>query len=48
MMQPMKQISLEFDLNAKKRPKQVFPDQMAEVVPWNAVVELIAPFYPEG
>jgi IS5 family transposase len=44
----MKQASLNLDLSAKKTRKQVFLDQMDQVVPWAALVELIAPYYPEG
>jgi IS5 family transposase len=44
----MKQTSLKLNLNVKKTRKQVFLDQMEKVVPWAALVELIAPFYPEG
>ena len=44
----MKQATLNLDLSAKKTRKQVFLDQMDQVVPWAALVELIAPYYPEG
>ena len=44
----MKQDTLNLDLNAKKTRKQVFLEQMDQVVPWAALVELIAPYYPEG
>ena len=44
----MKQATLPLDLCAKKTRKQVFLDQMDQVVPWAALVELIAPYYPEG
>ena len=44
----MKQDTLNLDLNAKKTRKQVFLDQMDQVVPWAALVELISPYYPEG
>lgn len=44
----MKQASLHLNLNAKKTRKQVFLEQMEQVVPWTALVELIAPHYPEG
>ena len=44
----MKQATLNLDLSAKKTRKQVFLDQMEKVVPWAALVELIAPCYPEG
>ena len=41
-------MTLNLDLNAKITRKQVFLDQMDQVVPWAALVELIAPYYPEG
>ena len=44
----MKQATLPLDLSAKKTRKQMFLDQMDQVVPWAALVELIAPYYPEG
>jgi IS5 family transposase len=44
----MKQASLKLNLNVKKTRKQVFLEQMEQVVPWDALVELIAPYYPEG
>ena len=44
----MKQASLGLKLIAKQTRKQVFLDQMDQVVPWAALVELIAPYYPEG
>jgi IS5 family transposase len=44
----MKQASLKFNPNVKKTRKQVFLEQMEQVVPWAALVELSAPYYPEG
>jgi IS5 family transposase len=44
----MKQATLNLNLSAKKTRKQVFLEQMEQVVPWDALVELIAPYYPEG
>ena len=44
----MKQASLKLNLNVRKTRKQVFLEQMERVVPWAALVELIAPYYPEG
>ena len=44
----MKQASLKLDLSVKKTRKQVFLHEMDQVVPWAALVELIAPYYPEG
>lgn len=42
----MKQANLKLNLNVKKTRKQVFLDQMEQVVPWAALVELIAPVLP--
>ena len=47
-MQVIKQGTLNLDLSAKKTRKQVFLEQMDQVVPWAALVEHIAPYYPEG
>jgi len=44
----MKQATLNLNLNLKKTRKREFLEQMEEVVPWVALVELIAPYYPEG
>jgi IS5 family transposase len=44
----MKQATLNLNLQLKKTRKQVFLEQMEQVVPWAALVELIAPYYPEG
>ena len=44
----MKQATLNLNLSVKKTRKQVFLEQMDQVVPWAALVELIAPYYPEG
>jgi IS5 family transposase len=44
----MKQAGLALNLSAKKTRKREFLEQMEHVVPWAALVELIAPFYPEG
>ncbi len=45
---PMKQTSLDLNLSARRTRKQEFLAQMQRVVPWAALVELIAPYYPEG
>ena len=45
---PMKQTSLDLNLSVKRTRKQEFLAQMERVVPWAALVELIAPYYPEG
>ena len=44
----MKQASLKLNRNVKKTRKQVLLEQMDQVVPQAALVELIAPYYPEG
>ena len=44
----MKQATLPLQLGVRKTRKQVFLEQMEQVVPWDALVELIAPYYPEG
>jgi len=44
----MKQTALALNLSVKKTRKREFLEQMERVVPWAALVELIAPFYPEG
>ena len=44
----MKQSSLDLNLSTKKTRKQQLLDEMERVVPWAALVELIAPYYPEG
>ena len=44
----MKQAVLNLSLSVKKTRKQVFLAQMDIVVPWAALVDLIAPYYPEG
>jgi IS5 family transposase len=44
----MKQAALNLNLSVKQTRKQVFLAQMEQVVPWAALVEFIAPYYPEG
>jgi IS5 family transposase len=44
----LKQANLKLNLSVKKTRKQVFLEQMEQVVSWAALVELIAPYYPEG
>ena len=44
----MKQAALDLNLNLKKTRKREFLEQMNEVVPWAALVERIAPYYPQG
>ena len=40
----MKQATLELGLDIKKTRKRQFFEQMDQVVPWTALVELIAPY----
>ena len=40
--------SLDLNLSTKKTRKQELLAQMDRVVPWAALVEVIAPYYPEG
>ena len=47
-LQAMKQSRLDLNLSTKKTRKQELLAQMELVVPWGALVELIAPYYPEG
>ena len=44
----MKQTLLELKLEIKKTRKRQFLAQMDKVVPWDDLVALIAPYYPEG
>ena len=44
----MKQSSLGLNLSTNKTCKQELLVQMDRVVPWATLVELIAPYYPEG
>lgn len=44
----MKQAVLSLDLQSKKTRKRQFLAEMERVVPWAALVQLIAPYYPEG
>ena len=44
----MKQAPLNLGLTIKKTRKREFLEQMEQVVPWTALVDLIAPYYPEG
>ena len=47
-MMSMKQSSLDLSLSVRKTRKREFFAEMAAVVPWAALVELIAPCYPKG
>ena len=44
----MKQSSLDLNLSVKRTRKREFLFEMDRVVPWAALVELIAPYYPKG
>ena len=44
----MKQAALNLNLSLKKTRKGEFLEQMEQVVPWSALDELIAPYYPDG
>ena len=44
----MKQTTFALNLTTKKTRKQIFLEQMEKVVPWAALVERTAPYYPEG
>jgi IS5 family transposase len=44
----MKQADLGLNLTTKRTRKREFLDEMNRVVPWSALVELIAPYAPEG
>ena len=44
----MKQTALGLNLSVKKTRKREFLEQMNQVVPWTALVELVAPYYPQG
>jgi IS5 family transposase len=44
----MKQATLDLSFSVKKTRKREFLEQMDTVVPWGTLVELVAPYYPEG
>jgi len=44
----MKQTDLGLSLSTKRTRKREFLDEMNRVVPWAALVELVAPYAPEG
>jgi transposase, IS5 family len=44
----MKQADLSQNLTTKRTRKREFLAQMERVVPWMALVELVAPYAPEG
>ena len=47
-MRPMKQKILNLNLSLKKTRKQVFLEKTDQVVLWVSLVELTAPYYPQG
>jgi IS5 family transposase len=44
----MKQASLDLSLSLKKTRKREFLEHMDKVAPWQALIELIAPYCPDG
>lgn len=44
----MKKTALYLNLSHKKTGKPEFLEQIKQVVPWAALVDLIAPYYPHG
>jgi len=44
----MRQANLKLNLNVKKTRKQVFLSVIERVMPWVALIKLIAPYYSEG
>lgn len=44
----MKQTDLGLNLTTMRTRKREFLVQMERVVPWGALVELVAPYAPEG
>jgi len=48
MMTVMNQTDLGLNLTTKRTRKREFLAQMERVVPWGALVELVAPHGPEG
>ena len=44
----MQQFDLGLNLSTKKTRKREFLEQMQQVVPWQELVDLIAPYAPEG
>ena len=47
-IQSMKQAASDLKLSLKRTSKRKFLAQMERVVPWAALVALVAPYYPEG
>lgn len=48
MQQASLNLNLNLNLNVKKTRKREFLREMEQVVPWSALVERIAPYYPDG
>jgi transposase, IS5 family len=44
----MKQVSLGLNLSTKKTRKREFLEQMNKVVPWDVLVQIVAPHYPQA
>ena len=44
----MKQLGLGLNLNVKKTRKREFLEQMNKVVPWEVLIDIVAPHYPKG
>ena len=44
----MKQADLGLNLTTKRTRKQAFLAEMERVVPWQALVDLITPYAPDG
>ena len=44
----MKQAELGLSLTTKRTRKREFLDEMERVVPWQALIELITPYAPQG
>ncbi len=44
----MKKVSLDLSLSVNKTRKREYLEQMDKVVQWQALIDLIDPYYPEG
>ncbi len=44
----MKQLGLGLNLSTKKTRKREFLEEMERVVPWAALVQIVAPYYPKA
>jgi IS5 family transposase len=44
----MKQLGLGLNLSTKKTRKREFLEEMERVVPWGALVQIVAPHYPKA